>query len=31
MIMEKQDKKKVLQIVTGNFGSGGLTQIVYVW
>lgn len=29
--MEKQDKKKVLQIVTGNFGSGGLTQIVYVW
>ena len=23
--------KKVLQIVTGNFGSGGLTQIVYVW
>ena len=29
--MENQNKKKVLQIVTGNFGSGGLTQIVYVW
>ncbi len=23
--------KRVLQVVTGNFGSGGLTQIVHVW
>ena len=28
---EKLNGQKVLQIVTGNFGSGGLTQIVYVW